>query len=108
MGTYRGRFHKDRAVAGNNSLQAGNTPQRAGHAAAVIQFSNAFVLEVAKAPFKRFSDTLIHLSEDPDAPCVGVFSIFVPRASVIDTRSLRARGLYASGVHQAATRNRSR
>jgi len=39
MGTYRGRFHKDRAVAGNNSLQAGNTPQRAGHAAAVIQFS---------------------------------------------------------------------
>ena len=48
----RGRSHKDRAVAGNNSLQAGNTQQRAGHAAAVIQFSKAFVLEVAKAPFK--------------------------------------------------------
>src|SRR4026208_475815 len=71
------RSHKDRAVASNNSLQAGNTRQRAGHAAAVIQFSNAFVLEVAKAPFKRFSNTLIHLSEDPDAPCVGVLSIFV-------------------------------
>jgi hypothetical protein len=90
MGTYRGRFHKDRAVAGNNSLQAGNTPQRAGHAAAVIQFSNAFVLEVAKAPFKRFSDTLIHLSEDPDAPCVGVFSIFVSRASVSGSQACKA------------------
>ena len=55
--------------ASNNSLQTGNTQQRTGHAAAVIQFSNAFVSE------SRFSSsqlsglqTLIYCfsPEDPD------------------------------------------
>jgi len=48
-------------VSSNNSSQASNTPQRNGHASAVIRYSNAFVLSAADASLssKRISDTII-------------------------------------------------
>ena len=75
-----GRSHKDCAVASNNSLRAGNTQQRAGHAAAVIQFSNALFW---KSQFKRFSDTS-YTSLRPRRTLRRDLFHFRTRASVID------------------------
>src|SRR4029079_9871911 len=77
------RSHKDCAdcaVASNNSLRAGNTQQRAGHAAAVIQFSNALFW---KSLFKRFSDTSYTSLRPRRTSSRGLFH-FRTRASVID------------------------